>query len=247
MRRTYTSNTRDTYEVSGNELRIYWDEKVETHEDFEGNIYNGYSYLEAVLPANATKFQIVHVVRKIDNTIDAESLADNWFETDLYKELPQKTITGANTMLGTNGRTLIVPDSHVELARNIAAAFGTGGENMFIAPLSPTGDKPATHWCSTGYVPAEFSDMVPLQVWSVDEEGNWVAGEGEDGNPQMVFDIVTQDVVDEEGNVIKPGLSVTLQDIQELFEASDVTQQEPRTAFSRLGLEQVRAELEDTP
>jgi len=144
-------------------------------------------------------------------------------------------------------RTIIVPDTHVELARSIAAAFGTGGEGMFISQLAPTQEGLATHYVSTGYIPNEFTQIVPCQHWTVDEEGNWAIISEDSGNAQAIHDMVTQDQVDEEGTVIKPGLDITVEEIEELFGVVDITPQDPRTAFSRLGLVQVREDLEDTP
>ena len=139
-------------------------------------------------------------------------------------------------------RTLIVPTSQVELARSIAAAFGPGGVGMFIAPLSPNGDEPATHYCSTGYIPSEFAHMVPCQYWAQDEDGNWEETGEDPGDPQAVYDAVTRDVTDEDGNVIRPGLDVTLAEIEALFAAADVTTQNPYVAFGRMGIEQVRTD-----
>lgn len=46
-------------------------------------------------------------------------------------------------------RCLIVPDAHVQFARDLCAAVaGPAGAGMFTAPLSPTGAEPATHWIS---------------------------------------------------------------------------------------------------
>jgi len=139
-------------------------------------------------------------------------------------------------------RTLIVPTAQVELARAIAAAFGPGGANMFRAPLSPTGDEPATHYCSTGYIPPEFAGMVPCQYWAMTEYGGWEEVGEDPGDPQAVYDAVTTPVTDEDGNVIQPGLDVTLAQIEALFAAADVTQQNPYVAFDRMGVQQVRSD-----
>jgi hypothetical protein len=50
-------------------------------------------------------------------------------------------------------RTIIVPADNVEAFRTQAATV-PGGEGMFITPLSPTGQEPATHYISSGFIPA---------------------------------------------------------------------------------------------
>ena len=128
-------------------------------------------------------------------------------------------------------RTLIVPTAQVELAREIAAAFGPGGVGMFRAPLSADGNEPATHYCSTGYIPPQFAHMVPCQTWTQDEDGHWSEIGEDPGDPQAVYDAVTE-----------AGLQVTLAEIEALFAAADVTTQIPYVAFGRLGIEQVRTD-----
>jgi len=123
-------------------------------------------------------------------------------------------------------RTLIVPASGVQLARQIAISFGPGGEGMWITPLSASGLDPATHYISTGYVPPEYGYLVPLQVWALDEDGgDWVLVGSEPGDPVAVYTAVTaQDVI------------CTQQDIDNLFATADVTEQEPFVAMGRLDL-----------
>ena len=69
--------------------------------------------------------------------------------------------------------TLIVTAANVEQARTIAATF-TGGEGMFTSELSATGNAPATHYISSGYMPEEIvqaiapvsavSDLAPVDA-----------------------------------------------------------------------------------
>lgn len=126
-------------------------------------------------------------------------------------------------------RTLIVPASMVELARQIAASFGPAGENMWITALKSVSGSEVTHYISSGYIPTEFGFMVPLQTWSYNEEGQIVLTSSEPGNPVAVFEAASSQ-----------GVDCTQQDIDDLFEASDVTEQEPFVAINRLGLEIVQ-------
>ena len=122
-------------------------------------------------------------------------------------------------------RTLIVPAANVELARQIAASFGPGGVGMWTTPLSASGSGQATHYISSGYVPPEYGYLVPLQVWAQDESGNWVLVSSEPGDPVAVYTAATAQ-----------GVVCTQADVDALFAAADVTEQEPFVAMGRLGL-----------
>lgn len=55
--------------------------------------------------------------------------------------------------------TLIVTAANVDQARTIAAQF-TGGDGMFTSELSATGNAPATHFISSGYMPEEIVQAI---------------------------------------------------------------------------------------
>lgn len=129
-------------------------------------------------------------------------------------------------------RTLIVPAANVELARQIATSFGSGGVGMFTTPLSASGSDPATHYISSGYVPPEYGYLVPMQVWSQDQNGNWVLVGTEPGDPVAVYTAATAQ-----------GVVCTQADVDALFAAADVTEQEPFTAMGRLGLTIINPEI----
>ena len=132
-------------------------------------------------------------------------------------------------------RTLIVPAASVDLARAIATSFGPGGEGMWITPLSASGLAPATHYISTGYVPPEYGYLVPLQVWTQDEDGDWVLVASEPGDPVAVYEAATAQ-----------GVICTQADVDALFAAADVTEQEPFVAMGRLGLTIINPPLDTT-
>ena len=89
-------------------------------------------------------------------------------------------------------RTLIVPAANVALARSIAASFGPGGENMWTTPLSASGNAPASHYISSGYVPEAYSYLVPCQTWEQSGSGPWVMTGSEPGDPVAVYDAASQ-------------------------------------------------------
>jgi len=57
--------------------------------------------------------------------------------------------------------TIIVSAAQAQAARDAAAQF-TGGEGMLTAGLSATGNAPATHYISSGYMPAEIVDALTM-------------------------------------------------------------------------------------
>lgn len=65
-------------------------------------------------------------------------------------------------------KTLIVQANQVELAREVGASFGAGGDGMFLTPLSATGNYPATHYISTGMIGVEFASMLETAQGLVD-------------------------------------------------------------------------------
>jgi hypothetical protein len=132
-------------------------------------------------------------------------------------------------------RTLIVPATSVDLARAIATSFGPGGEGMWTTPLSASGSDPATHYISSGFVPPEYGYLVPLQVWTQDQDGDWVLVASEPGDPVAVYNAATAQ-----------GVVCTQADVDALFAAADVTEQEPFVAMGRLGLTIINPPLDTT-
>lgn len=122
-------------------------------------------------------------------------------------------------------RTLIVTNADAPLAREIAASFGPGGAGMWTTPLSANGQYPATHWISSGYIPAEFAYLCPEQVWALDESGNWVMVSYTTGDPVVVYTEASAS-----------GVQCTQADVDAIFADSDVTAQEPFVAMGRMGL-----------
>lgn len=122
-------------------------------------------------------------------------------------------------------RTIILPAADAPLAREIAASFGPGGVGMWQTPLSASGADPATHYISSGYIPAEFVSLAPSATWEQDEQGNWVQTDYYPGDAATVFAYASQ-----------AGLPLTLQQIEGIFTRADSTAQEPFTAMGRLGL-----------
>ena len=130
-------------------------------------------------------------------------------------------------------RTLITTAATTPLARDIAATLSpTAGQNMWLTGLSATGNAPATHYVSTGLISPEFAALVPEQMWKQDENGDWVQTGSTPGDPVACYDLC-----------IAGGLTVTQAEVDAVYAAADVTEQEPFTAFGRLGLVMVQEPL----
>ena len=130
-------------------------------------------------------------------------------------------------------RTLIVTAADAPLARDIAVTLSPeGGKQMWLAGLSADGSEPATHFVSTGAISPEFAVLMPSQTWEQDENGTWTMTDSVPGDAAMLH-----------GLCVAAGMTVTLQDIEAVFTASDVTEQEPGVALTRLGLQAVQSEL----
>ena len=118
-------------------------------------------------------------------------------------------------------RCIIVPGAQVQYARDLsAAAAGPAGAGMYTTPLSPTGELPATHWISAGLISQSFADMLPLTIFPEDSDPITAPGEA-----LLVADLATAN-----------DYPTTRDDVQALFDASDVTEQDAFTAMARLGL-----------
>ena len=122
-------------------------------------------------------------------------------------------------------RAIIVPDAQVTYARELSAAVaGPAGEGMFTAPLSATGQEPATHWISAGLISEDFAALLPLTTYPEDAEPITTPG-----NPEAVAALANE-----------AGYTTTPEQVQELFDASDVTEQEAHEVMARLGLQMVQ-------
>lgn len=119
-------------------------------------------------------------------------------------------------------RCLIIPDSQTTYARELSAVVaGPAGDGMYTTPLSPTGADPATHWISAGIISDEFAAMLPLTTYPLDADPITTAG-----NPEAVAMLASS-----------AGYITTTEQVQALFDASNVTEQEAHEAIARMGLQ----------
>lgn len=130
-------------------------------------------------------------------------------------------------------RTLIVPTAHVALARQLAETLaGPAGQDMWTVPLSADGSEPATHWESTGWIGEDFALLLPLWAYEQADDGTWTGHEVSPGQPAMIVALAAE-----------AGLEVSLEDVEALLAAADVSEQEWPVARQRLGLVMVQPEV----
>jgi hypothetical protein len=121
-------------------------------------------------------------------------------------------------------RTMIVPATQVEYARSLSVAIsGPSGDGMWTTGLSADGAEPATHYISSGYADEVFVALLPLTVFPPDSDPVT-----EPGKPAEMKE-----------KAAEGGLTVTLAQINSLFAAMDVTEQDPHAAMARMGLQLV--------
>jgi hypothetical protein len=134
-------------------------------------------------------------------------------------------------------RNIIIADSQVGLARLITETLApVGGKDMYNTPLSPTGLMPATHWISSGFIDANYAALLPLFEWNKDENGDWVKTVLSPGYPEVVMNMCL---------MADPPLEVTLAKVRAIFDASDVTLEQPFAAMTRMDLQIVRDNVLD--
>jgi len=129
--------------------------------------------------------------------------------------------------------TMIAPvGAPTQAAQNLCAGLaGPSGAGMFETELSPTGNLPATHTISSGPISVEFAALLPVKHVTTDTEGREVIT----ATPGRAADVVAL--------AASKGIAVTQSDIEALFAAIDVSDQESFPAQARLGLQIVRVPL----
>ena len=132
-------------------------------------------------------------------------------------------------------RTIIVPAAFQQLAQGLceAAAEGDAGKGMFTTGLSADGTAPATHYMSSGYIFDDFAALLPLTT---------VEPSTEAGEPDTVTERPSNVPV-VEGLAAQAGIDLPPGTIAALFAAIDVSEQEPFTALTRLGLKITQPEV----
>lgn len=122
-------------------------------------------------------------------------------------------------------RTIILPIADGASAKQIAAMFPNVGPEMFTSRLSATGKEPATHVISSGLIPVDFTDAIPVKKYETDRQGALVVKETLAGTASKIT-----------ATVSKTDATFTDQKASTLMAKMDVSDQPPFEAMARLGL-----------
>jgi len=129
-------------------------------------------------------------------------------------------------------RTIIVPANKQALSQALTVGLaGSAGDGMFVVGLSATGNAPATHYISAGLISSDMAALLPCKYVTVDAEGNQQITTTP-GHPELVPALAD-----------KAGITVTRAEIDALYAAIDVSDQDPFAALDRLDLKLVQTPL----
>lgn len=132
-------------------------------------------------------------------------------------------------------RTFIIPANLIDSARNMAECINQAAAGMFTTAVSPTGTEPATAYISSGLVEDFWGPLFYTEV--VDEETQEVTKVKT--SPEYLYGACLQGA-EEQGKT----LTATLQDVSDLLEFGDVSDEPGMDVLNRLGLQMVRSEEE---
>lgn len=125
-------------------------------------------------------------------------------------------------------RTMIVPDALVATVRQLADSFGPAASGMWVTPCSASGNLPATHWISSGGIGEEFAAVLPLTTVTQPTEL--------DAAPVITVTPANTDAF----LALCASMGVTdppaIAQLQAIFAAVDVSEQDPYVAMARLGI-----------
>ena len=126
-------------------------------------------------------------------------------------------------------RCMIVPDAWAETVRDLCdkMAPGGAGSNMFLVPLSESGGLPASHFISAGMQGDDFCPLLPLTTFDPDGIATTTPGQ-----PDTIVHLATQ-----------AGIAVTLEQVNALLAAVEVTDEPWPTALERRGLQTIQEEI----
>lgn len=124
-------------------------------------------------------------------------------------------------------RTMIVPAAFVDTSKGLCKGLaGDAGDRMFATALGQSATGPVTHYISAGYISADMADFLPLAQASTDPVTRiTTVSRKSQGQPGVV-----------RTEAAKKKMTVTTAKVTQLFDAIDVSDQEPFVAMARLGL-----------
>ena len=127
-------------------------------------------------------------------------------------------------------RCMLVPTAQRSFAQTLcAAAVGPSGAGMWLTGASASGNTPASWYVCEGLIQTQFAALLPL--WTALQDPVtlvWTLTQASLGDAATVASMATAG-----------GMTVTLVQVQALFAAVDVTQQNVWAALGRLGLQRI--------
>ncbi len=135
----------------------------------------------------------------------------------------------------TVDRCIIIPASDYKLADALCSGLSpNGGQGMFrrgVVEKSAPDHGPATWLISAGPISSDMAALLPCKYVTVDAEGNQQITTTP-GHPELVPALAD-----------KAGITVTRAEIDALYAAIDVSDQDPFAALDRLDLKLVQTPL----
>jgi len=132
-------------------------------------------------------------------------------------------------------RTIIVPASDYKLADALCSGLSPeGGRGMFkrgVVEKSAPDHGPATWLISAGPISSDMAALLPCKFFTIDAEGQQTITTTP-GHPELVPALAA-----------KAGITVTRAEIDALYAAIDVSDQDPFAALDRLDLQIARVPL----
>lgn len=116
--------------------------------------------------------------------------------------------------------TLIVPDAYVNFARFASATLaGQAGADMLTTRANTTGTGSPTHWVTQGPFSPDFASLLPQTDYST------TPATTTPGRADLVASLANQ-----------AGFSVSVEQVQAMFDASDISTQSLFEALARMSL-----------
>lgn len=122
-------------------------------------------------------------------------------------------------------RTMLIPARFAKLADHVATTLAPkSGQGMWRIGLAENSESLPSHVYESGFIGPEWGEILPLKTYEF-INGSWQLTSESPGQPEHLVSML-----------ISLGSDVTLDQIQDLFDHADVTQQTEEQMLQRTGL-----------